>query len=453
MFKHYAYALLIGCIGLISCSSSGDEPITTDGSNVTITATPESLSAGPTAQTVELTVNSTSDWSITSDQDWCTVYPTGGVKNTPTTVSVKVTALSGQDSRAAVLTVRSSNARKEVVLTQKPAASVELSSTSLTAGGQAQTVYFDVVSNTEWTLSGATNWCKPTVTSGAAGTTQVGLELTANTSNDDREATISVAYDGGSKEFKLTQMSDAIVAPEGYTLVWNDEFNDSKLSMPDESKWKYEVWGPGYVNDELQRYVAGKLGSDVTAEVKDGFLHINAIKAGNEVISARLNTKTSWKYGYFEARLKLPKGRGTWPAFWMMPQAGGSWPSCGEIDIMEEVGYRPNYTSSTIHCKAYNHTNSTQKTAERYTAGAEDEYHVYALEWTENSIKTYVDGVNVFTFVNDNAGNTDTWPFNKEFYIILNLAWGGSWGGAMGVDESALPTSLDVDYVRVFKKN
>jgi beta-glucanase (GH16 family) len=117
------------------------------------------------------------------------------------------------------------------------------------------------------------------------------------------------------------------------------------------------------------------------------------------------------------------------------------------------VGYRPNYTSSTIHCKAYNHTNSTQKTAERYTAGAEDEYHVYALEWTENSIKTYVDGVNMFTFVNDNAGNTDTWPFNKEFYIILNLAWGGSWGGAMGVDESALPTSLDVDYVRVFKKN
>jgi beta-glucanase (GH16 family) len=153
-----------------------------------------------------------------------------------------------------------------------------------------------------------------------------------------------------------------------------------------------------------------------------------------------------------EARLKLPKGKGTWPAFWMMPKNYVSWPGSGEIDIMEEVGYNPNYTSSSIHCDAYNHTLGTQKTAEVLTAGAQDEFHVYALEWTADYIKTYVDGKQLLYFANDKQGKNATWPFSNPFYIKLNLAWGGDWGGAQGVDESCLPATYEIDYVRVFQK-
>ena len=119
---------------------------------------------------------------------------------------------------------------------------------------------------------------------------------------------------------------------------------------------------------------------------------------------------------------------------------------------MEDVGTHANYTSSSIHCEAYNHVKNTQKTAERLTPGAEDEYHTYALEWTADYIRTYVDGEKLLEFRNDGKGDDRTWPFNKKFYIILNLAWGGDWGGMNGVDERALPCTMQVDYVRVYQK-
>ncbi|WP_347084040.1 glycoside hydrolase family 16 protein, partial [Bacteroides thetaiotaomicron] len=162
--------------------------------------------------------------------------------------------------------------------------------------------------------------------------------------------------------------------------------------------------------------------------------------------------KESWKYGYFEARLKLPTGKGTWPAFWMMPKNYTAWPDDGEIDIMEEVGYNANYVSSAIHCKAYHHSIGTQKTGETFLPTAQTEFHVYALEWTEDFIRTFVDGKQLFRFDNDKASNRNTWPFNAPFYLKLNLAWGGDWGGAQGVDESALPATYEIDYVRVFQK-
>ncbi len=165
-----------------------------------------------------------------------------------------------------------------------------------------------------------------------------------------------------------------------------------------------------------------------------------------------MNTARSWTYGYFEARLKLPVGKGTWPAFWMMPKNFTAWPDDGEIDIMEEVGYRPNYVSSSIHCKAYNHAIGTQKTAEKFVASAQSEFHVYAVEWTEDYIFAYIDGVRYFTFMNDKKGIYDSWPFYKPFYLKLNLAWGGNWGGAQGVDPSCLPATYEIDYVRVFQK-
>ena len=236
--------------------------------------------------------------------------------------------------------------------------------------------------------------------------------------------------------------------PEGYELVWQDDFSEASSVLIE--KWRYEDWAPGRVNHELQRYVPDDRRTSYT---QDGALHIVARKDGNQVISARMNSRESWLYGYFEAAIWLPKGKGTWPAFWMMPDDfSKGWPACGEIDIMEEVGVDANITSSSIHCEAYNHVKNTQKTAARTIPGAENEYHVYALEWTKDYIRTYVDGVLLLEFHNDKAGRDSTWPFNKKFYLILNLAWGGDWGGYAGVDESALPCTMKVDYVRVYKK-
>jgi beta-glucanase (GH16 family) len=444
--------LLSLCALFVSCGSSGngDEPTPTDR---TISITPATAEADALAGSAEFTVSVDADWSVSTTADWCSVFPGGGVKNQPQVVTVKYTANTGMEDRVASLVVKSGSSSKSFTLTQHPSAAVQLSGKSFTVGGQAQSVNVTITSNTAWSITSSADWCAATPASGASGETTVAVAVKENTTSATRAATLKVAYQGGEQEITVSQLSDVVAAPEGYSLVWSDEFNDASLTMPDESKWWYETAAPGWVNNELQRYVAGKLGDNVTAEVSNGMLKIHAMKVDNEVISARVNTRESWTYGYFEARLKLPKGKGTWPAFWMMPQESGTWPACGEIDIMEEVGYNPNYTSSSIHCGAYNHVMGTQKTKEQYTAGAQDEFHVYALEWTEDFIKTYVDGKLFFTFTNDKKGDTNTWPFNKAFYLKLNLAWGGDWGGAQGVDESALPTTYEIDYVRVFKKD
>ena len=238
----------------------------------------------------------------------------------------------------------------------------------------------------------------------------------------------------------------------GYKLVWNDEFSKS---IVDSSRWVFQEARAGWVNHELQTYVKGESpeGRKV-AECKKGTLRIYTFREGDKVYSGRLygNRSVGFKYGYIEARIKLPRGKGTWPAWWMMPVEGGRWPACGEIDIMEEVGADPDDVSSSIHCAAYNHPAKTQKTHHLYCKGAEDSFHVYALEWTEDYIRTYVDGTEQLYFENDKQGNSDTWPFDKAFYPILNVAWGGDWGGYKGIDESALPLTMEVDYVRIWQK-
>lgn len=240
---------------------------------------------------------------------------------------------------------------------------------------------------------------------------------------------------------------------KGYTLVWNDEFGGKSL---DEGKWVYQEARAGWVNHELQTYVKGATpAGKPTAEVSDGTLKIYAVKEGDKVYSARIygHREMGFQYGYVEARIKLPVGRGTWPAFWMMPvRHVKGWPADGEIDIMEEVGANANYVSSSIHCRAYNHPMKTQKTHEMLIPTAESAFHVYALEWTPDYIRTYVDGKEQLYFENDHAGNDETWPFYTPFYPILNLAWGGDWGGYRGIDESALPLTMEVDYVRVWQK-
>ena len=238
----------------------------------------------------------------------------------------------------------------------------------------------------------------------------------------------------------------------GYKLYWYDEFSTRAINT---SRWTYQVADAGWVNHELQTYVNGRSpkGNKV-AECSDGTLKIHTFKEGDKVYSARLYGRQSvgFKYGYIEARIKLPKGKGSWPAWWMMPVGESNWPACGEIDIMEEVGVDPNIVSSSIHCTAYNHPANTQKTHSMTCVGAEDGFHVYALEWTEDYIRTYVDGKEQLYFENDHEGNKDTWPFDKAFFPILNVAWGGDWGGYAGVDESALPLTMEVDYVRIWQK-
>lgn len=257
---------------------------------------------------------------------------------------------------------------------------------------------------------------------------------------------------GFSKPDGAVYAEPEIPTPAGYRLVWQEEFNDAGTAQPSMNKWWYETGDGGWGNNELQDYVSGKYKNEQLALVSNGTLKIVARKIDSKVRSIRMNTIDSWTYGYFEARLKLPAGKGTWPAFWMMPKNFRAWPDDGEIDIMEEVGYHPNYVSSSIHCKAYNHGKGTQKTNEILLSTAQTEFHTYALEWTADYMKFYFDGKLHFTFTNDKTGNRDTWPFDAPFYLKLNLAWGGNWGGAQGIDESCLPATYEVDYVRVFKK-
>lgn len=308
----------------------------------------------------------------------------------------------------------------------------------------------------EWSVYSNENWitCNPTGSINHDGTVTVTIEANPNTVAREGAVVFKSGISRASVSIKQAAKPEepidpGITVPEGYKLVWHDEFNEGTEPGTD---WRYETGGGGWGNNELQTYVAGHEGSDQLAVVKDGILSIIAKKIGGKVYSIRMNTNQSWKYGYFEARLQLPSGKGTWPAFWMMPKNLTSWPGDGEIDIMEEVGYRPNYVSSAIHCNAYNHTINTEKTKDMYLASAQTEFHIYALEWTESYIRTYVDGKELFYFENDNTGNKNTWPFNTDFYIKLNLAWGGNWGGAEGVDESVLPATYKVDYVRVFQK-
>lgn len=438
--------------GASACGSDSSTP-DNDIKNATVTVNPETLSVTNDAAKESISVTSTADWSLNSDSEWCKVFPSGGLKNMTTAVTINISANAGASAREAHITITSGNTVKNVTVAQSPAPTLHISSTTVCFGAQEVTATVTVEANVAWTASVAEAvWLKVTPTQGQSGESSLTISATANDSESDRSVTVTLSGENVSAELKVIQYSDVINTPEGYTLVWNDEFNLPDGSAPDLSKWYYDEWAPGFVNNELQRYVAGALGNDKTAEINGGVLQITARKSGSQVISARLNTKELWQYGYFEARLKLPNGKGTWPAYWMMPANGGNWPHCGEIDIMEEVGTNPNYTSSSIHCTAYNHTIGTQKTAERLTPGAEDEFHVYALEWTPDFIRTYVDGKQLFYFANDKKGDENTWPFDKPFHPILNLAWGGSWGGMNGVDETALPTTYEIDYVRVFQK-
>lgn len=244
----------------------------------------------------------------------------------------------------------------------------------------------------------------------------------------------------------------------GWQLVWADEFDAD--GAPDPAKWTYDVGGHGWGNNELQFYTEARREN---ARVEGGLLVVEARREswqGRSYTSARLNSRSGWTYGRIEARAKLPRGRGTWPAIWMLPVRGsygsGGWPDNGEIDIMEHVGFDPNVIHASVHTKAYNHVAGTQRTARTPVPGADAGFHVYAVEWTSSEIRGYVDDRAYFQFRNERLTNPEAdwrqWPFDRDFRILLNVAVGGNWGGQQGVDESIWPQRMEIDYVRVLRR-
>jgi beta-glucanase (GH16 family) len=247
----------------------------------------------------------------------------------------------------------------------------------------------------------------------------------------------------------------------GYRLVWNDEFNVD--GPPDPARWVYDVERnrEGWYNNELQYYSANR---PENARVEGGRLVIEARRetpdrstspdtGGQEFTSARLITRgrAQWTYGFFEVRAKVPCGRGTWPAAWLLPVADVEWPAGGEIDILEHVGHDPGVVHGTVHTSRYNHRRGTERGGRKRVADACGAFHRYQVLWTPEAINFGVDDVGYYAFRNDGRADPATWPFDQPFYAILNLAVGGDWGGAEGVDRRAFPQTLEVDYVRVFQ--
>ena len=244
---------------------------------------------------------------------------------------------------------------------------------------------------------------------------------------------------------------DGLYAQPFNKLVWADEFNYNGL--PDSTKWSYDVGGHGWGNAELEYYTHKKLKN---ARVSNGMLVIEAIKEkieGMNYSSARLVTKGKgdWTYGRIEVRAKIPSGRGSWPAIWMLASTTPlRWPDDGEIDIMEHVGFDPGNIHYSVHTKAYNHIQHTQKTDSSIVKDYDSQFHVYGLIWTKEKITITVDQKPRFTFTNEHKTNAE-WPFDKPFHLLLNVAVGGFCGGQKGVDDTIFPNRMLVDYVRVYQ--
>jgi beta-glucanase (GH16 family) len=236
-----------------------------------------------------------------------------------------------------------------------------------------------------------------------------------------------------------------------WRLMWSDEFD--RDGAPDPAKWTYER---GRVrNKEEQFYTVDRREN---ARVERGALILTARRESYEgatCTSASMTTegKFAFTYGKVEVRAKIPTGRGTWPAIWMLGsnrrQVG--WPRCGEIDIMENVGFEPDRLHFTAHTKAFNHTRKTGVGRALAVAQPYADFHRYGIVWTPQKIEWFFDGRKVHEFGNDGNG-PDHWPFDAPQYLLLNLAIGGAWGGQRGIDETIFPVEYRIDYVRVWEQ-
>lgn len=237
---------------------------------------------------------------------------------------------------------------------------------------------------------------------------------------------------------------------QDYVMVWNDEFNTPGL--PDSTKWGYEI---GKVRNAELQYYTDKRGEN--ARIQDTVLIIEARKEsykGADYTAASLISrhKGDWLYGKFEISAMVPTGKGTWPAIWMLPTNDeyGGWPKSGEIDIMEYVGMEPHNLYYTIH---YQGTNGKGHESSGSASLSLQPYHrfvKFTLEWSPTKMEWFEDDKLVHTYI-QKSDDPKAWPFNKEFYMILNLAYGGAWGGQQGIDDTLLPHKFYVDYVRIYQ--
>lgn len=245
---------------------------------------------------------------------------------------------------------------------------------------------------------------------------------------------------------------------DNYELVWSDEFDYT--GYPDSTKWRYAIGDGcpdlcGWGNNELQYYTRRSLKN---ARVADGLL---TIEVHSEMLeekhysSAKIITKDlhHWQYGRFEIRAKLPESKGVWSALWMLPAdtTYGKWPHSGEIDIMENVGHEPDSIVATVHTAAHNFSLGTQVHDKIEVSDNSDAFHLYTLDWDENKMVFSVDDEEYFVYENDHKDYTQ-WPFNQPMYLIMNLAYGGNWGGQKGINPEKLPQKMEIDYVRVYQK-
>jgi beta-glucanase (GH16 family) len=249
--------------------------------------------------------------------------------------------------------------------------------------------------------------------------------------------------------------------PKGWSLVWSDEFDGPSGSTLDSTKWSFDIGGGGWGNNELQSYTS----RPVNAELQGGALVLRVLKEtfkGTDNItrnytSARLLTKNKFSqtYGRFEARIKVPYGQGIWPAFWMLGNdidiAG--WPTCGEIDIMENIGKEPSIVHGTLHGPGYSGGNGV--TASFSLPGSRkfsDDYHTFAVEWEADVIRFYVDERLYRTRTPADLPPGKAWVFNHPFFLILNVAVGGNFPGSPDAT-TVFPQNMKVDYVRVYKRS
>lgn len=248
--------------------------------------------------------------------------------------------------------------------------------------------------------------------------------------------------------FPLSPAPTQISVPDGWKLVWQDEFDGKEIGT---ANWTYDLGGGGWGNGESQVYTD----NSENARLENGFLVIEAQKKQNdqggfEFTSARLKTQSlqTFQYGRIEARIKVPEGAGFWPAFWMLgsnfPQVG--WPDCGEIDIMEYVGKDPTVIMGTLHGPGYSGALGFTMW-NRQTYNIADDFHIYAIEWEEDEISWFFDGEKYHTVTREDVGERQ-WPFDQPFFIIINLAVGGTLGGLIN-PSTVFPAQYLIDFVRV----
>ncbi len=238
-------------------------------------------------------------------------------------------------------------------------------------------------------------------------------------------------------------------SPASKKLVWSDEFDVNGL--PDNQKWGYEE---GKIrNNEAQYYTRNR---PENARIEGGNLIITAVKEdfkGGQYTSASINTKGKYEFtkGRIEVKAKLPHGRGVWPAIWTLGtnKSLGGWPACGEIDIMEFVGYEPDMVYANVHTKDYNHTKGTGRGGSIKYKNPWEDFHIYAVEWFGDRMDFYFDNQMYYSCVRKGEGIGE-WPFGEPQYLLINLAIGGAWGGKKGIDDSIFPVEYRIDYVRIY---